>query len=82
MISDCIVAGSDSVPEGLSDHSKLFFCGYDQKVFPGTPVTVLLWLKYHGREALFESCLGVQGKMVDGRGSVELWKIETPARCT
>ena len=45
-------------------------------------MTVLLWLKYHGREALFESCLGVQGKMVDGRGSVELWKIETPARCT
>ena len=24
MIGDCIVAGSDSVPEGLSDYSKLF----------------------------------------------------------
>ena len=45
-------------------------------------MTVLLWLKYPRREALFESCDGVQGKMVDGRGSVELWKIETSARCT
>ena len=31
---------------------------------------------------MFESFHGVQGKMVDGHGKVEIWKVETHIRCT